>query len=222
MSAFYLLLLLPIAYYMFSKRGKNISFLNHNWSREKQQLMIIGLLLFGVIVWVAYKEGQLMYVGIALAIALMLKLAQWGDRKINKKNGYDNLSKEEIKKREKKKAIEAAENIPDWVGVVVLIGVVFLIFKGCSSINLDLSPNKDTEAYYMCKHFIKKELNDPKSLDFPRSDTAHITSSGDTYDIAGSFRANNAFGAKIQSSYACTVTENPNKGTWTLDYLSEF
>ncbi len=168
----------------------------------------------------------LIFIGVILAIALILKLAQWGDREIVKKKGVEHLSKKERKELEKKEREEWAENMaektPNWVTVLVLIGFVFLVFKGCSSISLDLSSNKGTEAYYMCKHFIKEKLNDPGSLDFPRSDTAHITSNGDTYDIAGSFRANNAFGAKVQSSYACTVTEKPGKGTWTLDYLSEF
>jgi len=168
-------------------------------------------------------ENLLIFVGVILAIALLLKLAQWGDRKINQKNGYDKLPPKEAKKLRKKKLEEQLDKaIPDWVGVVILIGIVFLIFKGCSSVSLDLSPDKDREAYYICKNFIKEELNDPGSLDFPDSNTAQITSNGNTYDIAGAFRANNAFGAKIQSSYACTITENPTKGTWTLDYLSEF
>lgn len=116
------------------------------------------------------------------------------------------------------------------VMIIVNIGLIIFAFwltTKTPSVNIptgaqasDLAHNR--QAYYMCKHFIKKRLNDPGSLDFPDSNTAHITSTGDTYDIAGSFRANNALGAKIQTSYACTVTENRDRGTWTLDYLSEF
>ena len=37
-------------------------------------------------------------------------------------------------------------------------------------------------------------------LDFPSSRTANISQSGNTYSIAGTFRANNAYGAKIQNA----------------------
>lgn len=78
------------------------------------------------------------------------------------------------------------------------------------------------DAYYMCKHFIKERLNDPRSIEFPHSKTAIILQNGNTYKISGTFSANNAFGAKIKKTFICNVTENQQKGTWTLDYLSEF
>ncbi len=106
--------------------------------------------------------------------------------------------------------------------LLVLVGGIFLLGAFMPQSSYEISKDQNRKAYYMCKHFIKEELNDPGSLDFPDSNTAHITSNGNTYDIAGTFRANNAFGAKVQSSYACTVTEKPSEDTWTLDYLSEF
>lgn len=163
-------------------------------------------------------------VAIIIVIIVVIALAYWGDRAIAKKKGVDHLSPKERKALEKQKreewAEKTAEKIPTWVTVLILIGLIFFVFKGLSSISFE--GNKDTEAYYMCKHFIKGKLNDPGSLDFPDSDSANITSDGNTYNITGGFRANNAFGAKIQTSYTCTVTENPDRGTWSLDYLSEF
>ncbi len=155
-----------------------------------------------------------------IVFAMTLVLAMWGDRMIAKKRGYDKLSKKEIKKLNEKKAEEMAKKIPNWVWWGVLLCFLFLLFKGCSAINL--GGDKNTEAYYMCKQFIAKRLNDPKSLDFPNSNTARITNNGDTYNITGTFRANNAFGAKIQNTFSCRVAENRDRGTWSLLYLSEF
>lgn len=157
-------------------------------------------------------------------IVLIIALAYWADKKILQKKGLAHLSRKErikIEKQQRQKwAEEVAKKIPAWITLSITAGVLFLIIKSCSSIDLSLDANKHTQAYYMCKQFIKERLNDPSSLDFPDSSTAHITNNGDTYDIAGSFRANNAFGAKIQTTFACTVTENRDRGTWTLDYLS--
>jgi hypothetical protein len=161
---------------------------------------------------------------ITLVLPLVIALAYWGDRRIAEKRGLDHLSKKERKELEKHRREEwvekTAEKIPNWITVLILIVFVFLIFKGCSSINLE--GNKDMEAYYMCKNFIKEQLNDPRSLDFPRPGTARIINNNNLYSVTGTFRAKNAFGAKIQNSYTCRVTKNIDKGTWTLNHLSEF
>lgn len=52
--------------------------------------------------------------------------------------------------------------------------------------NRQASDTEKRSAYYQCKHFIKKRLNDPSSLDFPDSDTALITNKGDPAAATGS------------------------------------
>lgn len=75
----------------------------------------------------------------------------------------------------------------------------------------------------MCEDFVKQRLKSPASAEFPGtldSDYAKTTVLSDTkpwkYKVTGVVDSHNSFGAKVRSTYVCTVSTSNDK-TWTLD-----
>lgn len=96
-----------------------------------------------------------------------------------------------------------------FVIIFVLIGVI-----GGSNGGSPTSDNK-YEAIAQCEARVEKLLKAPSTADF--SSTA--TGAGSSWSVTGTVDAENSFGAKLRSSYGCSVTINGDTVTTSIDYF---
>ncbi|MFJ4987909.1 hypothetical protein ACIP9H_29410 [Streptomyces sp. NPDC088732] len=91
--------------------------------------------------------------------------------------------------------------------------------------NIDDKPD-ETSAAVMCEDFVKDRLKSPGSADFPgvwdedyaKTTTLHSTKPW-KFQVAGVVDSQNTFGAKVRSTYVCTISTKDNK-TWQLDDMA--
>lgn len=95
---------------------------------------------------------------------------------------------------------------------LLALGVVILYFVITAAINAgddsDYDSNTSYEAIAQCEAAIKDKLKAPSTADF--SSTA--TGSG-TWTVVGTVDAENSFGAKVRTSYQCSVIIDNEKDT---------
>lgn len=105
-------------------------------------------------------------------------------------------------------------------GVVVL----FLVIMGIggwiagNSGGDDTSPRYDKyEAIAQCEARIDKLLKAPSTADYDSDATG---SGAGPWTVSGTVDAGNSFGAKIRSSFGCTVTMSGDTATTAVDYFN--
>lgn len=87
------------------------------------------------------------------------------------------------------------------VGLVVAIGVAFAVIGAINGASDSYNPNNSREAISQCEESIRQQLKSPSTAEF------HSNASGSgTWTVIGTVDAQNSFGAKVRSSYQCTVT----------------
>lgn len=100
--------------------------------------------------------------------------------------------------------------------VILLLAVIVSIFV-CLGIGKSMNDNKPKvpdpkDAYYYCEEYVKDVLKSPKSAEFPRYDPGYVkTDDNLTYTVISQVDADNSFGAKIRSNFACKVIYNKAK-----------
>lgn len=107
------------------------------------------------------------------------------------------------------KPVEGSTEKPEWViGLVIGVALLLVLIGFLSSENDRTSPVKTTdkqrEAVVYCQMYAKNALKNPSSADFPWSDEAKAIG-GDEFVLASYVDAENSFGAKIRTQYACHV-----------------
>lgn len=107
-----------------------------------------------------------------------------------------------------------------FLGCLGLIGAIVLfaaLFAGCGAVNHSSnssSINNSTEAIAQCESRIGQLLKAPSTAEY----TSDASGSGaGPWTVTGTVDADNSFGAKIRSSYQCTVTMSGDMATTTVD-----
>jgi hypothetical protein len=81
----------------------------------------------------------------------------------------------------------------------------------------------ETNAFVMCKDFVKDRLKAPASADFPWLDRQVTKRGPGRFTVVSYVDAQNAFGAKIRTHYSCTVSFKGGSvfalRDWTLESL---
>lgn len=100
------------------------------------------------------------------------------------------------------------------IGAAILLGVA-----GCMaavSANNQYDMNNPAEAVEQCEARIEKMLKSPSTAEF----ASKATGSGE-WQVTGTVDSENGFGAKVRSTYSCTVVIDSDRGsaTTTVDYL---
>jgi hypothetical protein len=125
------------------------------------------------------------------------------------------IYEEEKARREAREKLDAkaiakdarAIRVGAWLIVVAVIAVVIMInvFYGHGS---ESSQQEDSEmAYDMAKEFIRDQLKAPSTADFAYldRDVSIVTLGNGAFKVSGWVDAQNSFGAKIRSKWACTL-----------------
>lgn len=101
------------------------------------------------------------------------------------------------------------------LGVVALI-VLPLIGIYALTVNppADEAPNPGNAAILECEDAVAEQLKAPDTADFDSR-----AKEGDTWLVTGTVKAENSFGATVQSDYRCTVAITGNTATARVDYL---
>lgn len=72
--------------------------------------------------------------------------------------------------------------------------------------NGDTSQFGQGDAWLNCQDAVEEQLANPATADFSML-SSDITESGDTFNVAGTLTAENAFGVEAEIEFTCEVTE---------------
>lgn len=100
-------------------------------------------------------------------------------------------------------------------GCLVVLALLGLGGYGLAQCGGDDEPSESLmqiQAEDQCKDWVKEKLKAPATADF--SDERVSGSAGD-YTIAGAVDSENSFGAKIRSTWVCTIKRDAASGTFT-------
>ena len=104
-----------------------------------------------------------------------------------------------------------AQNI-GWLVVIFIIGAAIILNK--QTPHQPYAPT-DSDAFYITKQFVEKNLKAPATADFASITDTRITHAGDTYFVVSYVDAQNSFGAQVRTVFNATVQHNGD-GKWTL------
>lgn len=97
--------------------------------------------------------------------------------------------------------------------------VLALIFGGVMSSCMANAGKQDTtnlgdggHAKIACRGMVQDKLKAPSTADFSNES---VSGSGTSWTVSGSVDAQNSFGAKIRSSYTCSITFSPSDDQWS-------
>jgi len=109
-----------------------------------------------------------------------------------------------IKEQQKKSTV---------IGFVVLVVIIFILFKLCSSGDKPESKTpwdqKDNSAgaWVYTQMYVKNNLKSPSTAKFPWGYTDYVQRNGTTYTIKSYVDSENSFGAMIRTYFNATVRE---------------
>ncbi|WP_300265884.1 hypothetical protein [Microbacterium sp.] len=101
-------------------------------------------------------------------------------------------------------------NLGPWVagvlgGIVIIGGIIMMLTLGGDD---EYNPDNASEAISQCEGEIEEKLKAPSTAEFDST----ATGSG-TWTVVGTVDAENSFGAKLRSSYQCTVVIDVEAGS---------
>jgi len=104
-----------------------------------------------------------------------------------------------------------------WIGAAAFVAIV----GGCMALGSGSgrTPSLDEQhrdAQRVCQDFVKERLKAPVTASFADVDTSGGAATG--VAVTGSVDAENTFGAKVRSTFTCTVTLSGDN--WRLDELT--
>ena len=100
-------------------------------------------------------------------------------------------------------------------GCLLLVGLLALGGYGLAQCGGDDEPSESLmqiQAVDQCKDWVKEKLKAPATADFSGE---RVSGSGGDYTIAGAVDSENSFGAKIRSTWVCTIKRDAASGTFT-------
>lgn len=85
------------------------------------------------------------------------------------------------------------------------------------------TPERDAEAFEICKGFVKDRLKAPSTAKFRNfyEDDGEVLVTGfgnGPYEVVSTVDAENSFGGKLRNRFTCSITLSG--GTWTLNDIS--
>lgn len=90
---------------------------------------------------------------------------------------------------------------------VWLAAAVVAMVAACGGPSTMDQTTRDFLAYDACKEAVSQQLKAPGSADFQsRLDVDYTTSGGDNITVAGWVDAQNSYGAKLRTSWACSTS----------------
>lgn len=92
------------------------------------------------------------------------------------------------------------------LAVVVVAGIASFSMKSRNSTGAD--HDQSSMAHIQCNEFVKERLKVPSTADFPFLDFRATRVADNHYIVESHVDAQNAFGAKLRSSYFCDVEWN--------------
>lgn len=103
-----------------------------------------------------------------------------------------------------------------WAFVVACVLGIGVFVAAMSGGTEEYDMNNELEAVSQCEARIEQQLKAPSTAEFNSSGTGN-----GTWTVTGTVDAENGFGAKIRSSYQCTVIMNNEAGTarTRIDYF---
>lgn len=91
-----------------------------------------------------------------------------------------------------------------YVPLFIIIGIILAIFIISKSGVLN---NPSQDAYICAKHAVEEKLKDPSSARFSSYTDSRVVDLGNNeFEVNGTVRASNSFGAKIESNFSVTLT----------------
>jgi ribosomal protein L40E len=136
------------------------------------------------------------------------------NKAVNKYYNRKGLINEDIKKQAPKD-IKANNIIGGIIFGIMLIGIIWL-FYSCTHKSdgeaIDYSVNNQSiSAWVAATNAVQNELKSPSTANFPSYSNSYVTDNNDgTYSVSSYVDAENSFGAKIRSTWSCTVNSSGN------------
>ena len=110
---------------------------------------------------------------------------------------------------------ELAYKVAVAAGLFLLASFVILYY--CSPPSEPIPPER--ESIYMCEYFIKKNANDPSSIEFNRDSERSVKLKDGSWFVTMDLRARNRFNALVRINVECNLADN-GQGSWGLIDIS--
>jgi hypothetical protein len=118
----------------------------------------------------------------------------------------------------RKKDIEFKRKINVFLTFITLFSIYVFGCYMCTNEGENRKPKKN-EAWVISRGFVKRILTAPSTADFPFEDV-YVYNNGDTFTIIAPVDAQNSFGAKLRTKYACKLVymkgDVSSESSWAL------
>ncbi len=116
---------------------------------------------------------------------------------------------------------------PKKKGMTRIIPILFLVIIAscliayCAGSNNSSSETTDpnSDAFYMCREFVRDRLKSPKSADFGTLSEGKVKISNNHYFVSSYVDSENSFGANIRTQFICELS-NLGGDQWKLVNLT--